>query len=135
MTRQSPDPRKRQEIPIYARRVEGTISAKDAKEEYVNLMRWRLSEDLGYQRTHPLELKNTQGGTIYHMIFATDNDAGDKIMGDIYNKTASQMPAMRREARDRKRGQATLDFGLGDGSDATTYHYVPPWEPPACGPT
>ena len=69
-------------------------------------MRWRLTDDLGYHRTHPLELKNTRGGTIYHMVFATDNDAGDKIMADLYRKTARQMPQMRQEARDRQRGQA-----------------------------
>jgi hypothetical protein len=71
------------------------LSAREAKEEYVNLMRWRLSEGLGYQRTHALELKNTRGGTVYHMVFATDNDAGDKIMADVYAKTASQMPHSR----------------------------------------
>ena len=116
---------------IYARRVDGKLSAKDAKEEYVNLMRWRLSEDLGYNRTHPLELKNTRGGTIYHMLFATDNDAGDKIMAEIYAKTAGQMPAMLQEARDRQRGQATLDLGVAFASESATYHYDPPWEPPS----
>ena len=55
-------------------------------------------------------------GPLYHMVFATDNDAGDKIMADIYAKRASQIPQMRQEARDRMRGQATLD--LGDTHDA-----------------
>ena len=55
-------------------------------------MRWRLTEDLGYRRTHALELMNTRGGTIYHMVFATDNDAGDKIMADIYAKAARRSP-------------------------------------------
>jgi three-Cys-motif partner protein len=116
---------------IYDLRVEDKLSAPGAKEEYVNLMRWRLSEELGYQRTHALELKNTRGGTLYHMVFATDNDAGDKIMADIYAKTASQMPQMRQEALDRKLGQATLDLGVTHEADDTTYHYEPPWKPPA----
>jgi three-Cys-motif partner protein len=116
---------------IYNRRVEDKLSARDAKEEYVNLMRWRLSEDLGYHRTHPLELKNTRGGTIYHMVFATDNDAGDKIMADIYTKTASQMRQMRQEARDRMHGQATLDLGATHDAEDATYHYEPPWQPSA----
>ncbi|MGZ6589275.1 MAG: three-Cys-motif partner protein TcmP [Solirubrobacteraceae bacterium] len=116
---------------IYERRVAGKLSPHDAKEEYVNLMRWRLSEDLGYDRTHPLELKNTRGGTIYHMVFATDNAAGDRIMGDIYNKAASQMTQMRQEARDRKRGQATLDLGVAFETGDATYEYEPPWDPPA----
>ncbi len=116
---------------IYDRRVEGKLSAHDAKEEYVNLMRWRLSEDLGYQRTHALELTNTRGGTLYHMVFATDNDAGDKIMADIYAKRAKQIPQMRQEARDRMRGQATLDLGATHDAEGATYHYEPPWTPPA----
>jgi three-Cys-motif partner protein len=114
---------------IYTRRVENKLSAQEAREEYVNLMRWRLTQDLGYERTHALELKNTNGGTIYHMVFATDNDAGDKIMADIYAKTARQMPQMRQEARDRKRGQTTLELGVEFDSGDAVYHYEPPWEP------
>jgi three-Cys-motif partner protein len=116
---------------IYDLRVEDELTAREAKEEYVNLMRWRLSEELGYQRTHALELKNTRGGTLYHMVFATDNDAGDKIMADIYAKTARQMPQMRQEARDRRLGQATLDLGATHEAEDATYHYEPPWQPPA----
>jgi three-Cys-motif partner protein len=113
---------------IYDARVDGTLSAAEAREEYVNLMRWRLTEDLGYAKTHAFELKNTQGGTIYHMVFATDNEAGDHIMSDLYAKTAKAIPAMQREARDRKRGQAALD--LGDVDVAASYEYAPPWKPP-----
>lgn len=116
---------------IYDQRTEGKLSPQDARDEYVNLMRWRLTEDLGYRRTHALELMNTGGGTIYHMVFATDNDAGDKIMADIYAKTARQIPEMRQEARDRKLGQATLDLGVTHEAGGATYHYEPPWQPPA----
>jgi three-Cys-motif partner protein len=116
---------------IYDQRTEGKLNPQDARDEYVNLMRWRLAEDLGYRRTHALELMNTGGGTIYHMVFATDNDAGDKIMADIYAKTARQIPEMRREARDRKLGQATLDLGVTHEAEGATYHYEPPWKPPA----
>ena len=38
---------------IYDQRVEGTLSADDAKEEYVNLMRWRLSETLAINAHTP----------------------------------------------------------------------------------
>jgi hypothetical protein len=48
----------------------------------------RLTNDLGYAKTHPFELKKTGGGTIYHMIFATDNAAGDRIIGDRVVETA-----------------------------------------------
>jgi len=77
---------------IYERRVNGTFSAGEAREEYVNLMRWRLTKDLGYAKTHAFELKNTRGGTVYHMVFATDNPAGDQIMSDLYAKAAATYP-------------------------------------------
>lgn len=113
---------------IYDRRVAGDLSAPEARAEYVNLLRWRLSDNLGYAKTHPFELKNTRGGTVYHMVFATDNEAGDQIMADLYAKTAKLAPAMRQEARDRGRGQDTLDLGDVD-FDAPGYEYEPPWEP------
>lgn len=113
---------------IYDRRVAGALSAAEAREEYVNLLRWRLSNSLGYAKTHPFELKNTQGGPVYHMVFATDNQAGDKIMADLYAKTAKLAPAMQQEARDRAKGQGSFD--LGDVEfNATSYEYESPWEP------
>lgn len=114
---------------IYEQRVKGEITAPEAREEYVNLMRWRLTEDLGYAKTHPFELKNMFNRTMYHMVFATDNNAGDKIMADLYTKTAAAAPGMQQEAKDRKRGQSSLD--LGDVEfEAETYEYEPPWKPP-----
>jgi len=115
--------------PIYERRRREELTAADAKEEYVNLMRWRLNHDLGYAKTHPFELRNTRGGTVYHMIFATDNAAGDRIMADLYSSAAKTIPAMRQEARDRQRHQATLP--LDDVEFVTaSYEYDPPWRPP-----
>ena len=69
-------------------------------------MRWRLTDDLGYAKTHPFELKNTRGGSVYHMIFATDNEAGERIMTDLYAKAAKLVPAMQQQARDRRRAKA-----------------------------
>jgi len=57
-------------------RVSGVLEPGVARGEYVNLMRWRLQHALGYKRTHPLEIFNQRGRSIYHMIFATDHDAG-----------------------------------------------------------
>jgi three-Cys-motif partner protein len=113
--------------PIYDLRVAGAISGADAREEYVNLMRWRLERDLGYRFTHPFELKNTRGATLYHMIFATDNDAGTRIMESIYNHAAQRVPAMQKEARDRARGQLSLDIDITASGEG--YRYEPPWEP------
>jgi hypothetical protein len=52
-----------------------------------------------------------------------------KIMADIYAKTASQMHQMRQEARDRMRGQGTLNLGATHDAEGATYHYEPPWKP------
>lgn len=119
--------------PIYERRRTGKLTAAEAKEEYVNLMRWRLVHDLGYAKTHPFELKNTTGGTVYHMIFATDNAAGDKIMADIYTAAAKTIPGMQREARDRQSGQIALAFDDPSFASAT-YEHAPPREPIAAAP-
>lgn len=114
---------------IYERRRHSELTATEAKEEYVNLMRWRLSHDLKYAKTHAFELKNTRGGRIYHMIFATDNAAGDRIMADLYGSVAKTIPAMRQEARDRQRHQTTLPLDDVEFTGAS-YEYEPPWQPP-----
>jgi three-Cys-motif partner protein len=43
--------------PIYQRRVREELTGAEAREEYVNLLRWRLEQDLGYRWTHPLEIR------------------------------------------------------------------------------
>jgi hypothetical protein len=67
-------------------------------------MRWRLESVLGYRWTHTFEVRNERGGPIYHMIFATDNEAGHRIMAHLYNRAASEFPKMRSEVIDRRRG-------------------------------
>lgn len=115
---------------IYDLRREHKIGGARAKDEYVNLMRWLLEHQLGYRYTHPFELKNTGGATLYHMIFATDNDAGTRIMTSIYNAAAKTVPQMQREARDRTKGQQTLAFDIEVHAPNLGYHYEAPWEPP-----
>ncbi len=115
---------------IYDRRLARTLEGGAARDEYVNLMRWQLERDLGYRWTHPIELRNTTGAILYHMIFATDNEAGTRIMEHIYGQAAAQIPEMRKEAADRRSGQGVLDLGGSFGQDAG-YVYEPPWEPPS----
>ena len=92
-------------------------------------MRWRLERILGYRWTHPLEMKDTRGVPLYHMIFATDNEAGTEIMEHLYSAAASEIPAMQKEAADRSMGQLALDLGF-DALPSGGYRYEPPWEPP-----
>lgn len=96
---------------IYRARVDGRLTPGEAREEYVNLMRWRLENVLGYQWTHPLEIFNEGGSSIYHMVFATDHPAGNKIMTDLYRKAASEFPAMREAARRRRTRLALEEEG------------------------
>jgi three-Cys-motif partner protein len=115
--------------PIYDLRLAETISAAEAREEYVNLMRWRVEQVLGYRFAHPFELKNTKGNTVYHMIFATDSDAGTRIMSTIYANAANRLPDMLQEAQNRASGQQILDLGIEAMAPEIGYRYEPPWEP------
>jgi three-Cys-motif partner protein len=123
---------------IYEARVAGHLSAGEAREEYVNLMRWRLQHVLGYRRTHPLEVFNEQGSSMYHMIFATDSPAGDRIMTDLYSKAANEFPAMRRQALDVRARLLEDAYGVQRLFEVPAesaigkerlYEHISPWEP------
>lgn len=100
--------------PIARAREEGTLTPEVARREYTNLLRWRIEKDLGYRYTHSFEVRNTSGAQLYDLVFATDNDAGNRIMGDVYATAAQRFEQMRAEAYERRRvtrsGQDTL-FG------------------------
>ncbi|MGD9795670.1 MAG: hypothetical protein AB7V43_19560, partial [Acidimicrobiia bacterium] len=51
----------------------------------------------------PLEIFNEGGASIYHMVFATDSDAGNRIMTNLYNAAADEFPEMREQARRRRK--------------------------------
>ena len=63
------------------------------------------------------------------MIFATDSDAGTRIMEAIYAKAAKRLPDMLQEARGRLSGQQTLDLVVESVGADLGYRYEPPWEP------
>jgi three-Cys-motif partner protein len=114
--------------PIHELRRAGKFTPEEARNEFVNLMRWRLERALGYKWTHPLLLKTERGAPVYHMIFATDNEAGNRIMSSIYTNAATTIPGMAREAREHRLG-AQLSFGVQDDSPVA-YKYEPPSAPP-----
>lgn len=114
--------------PIYEARRSSEIDGSTARDRYVNLMRWRLERDLGYEWTHPLEIKNLRGNPIYHMILATDNQAGTKIMGDLYTDAAKRIPKMREEALAQQREfQQERLFEMD--IEVEPYRYEEPWDP------
>ncbi len=96
------------------------IDVPTAREEYLNLMRWRLGQDLGYRWTHQLEIRNIGGVPLYQVVFATNSEPDHKIMMRLYDRTASEFPAMAQSARLRRdqmrreeQGQFDLFSSLG----------------------
>lgn len=111
---------------IYDARLSKHLTPGDAREEYLNLMRWRLENELGYEWTHPFEVKSLRGHPLYHLVFATDSPAGNRIMSDLYGRAAAEFPDMRQEAIDRIDGVQRL-FQVE--SDPIEYRYEPPHPP------
>jgi three-Cys-motif partner protein len=128
---------------IHTARVDGDLAPFEARDEYVNLMRWRLERVLGYSYTHPFQIVNVSGRPLYHMVFATDHSAGTKIMSDIYKKMAGELPAMRRGVQQLRRGKGQEETGLLQLFEpdvmaslvveapvpSDPYEHEPPWQP------
>jgi len=94
------------------------IKAEGYRQEMVNLMRFQLETVLGYHYTHRIPMTmSTNKMTIFDMVFATDHDAGDKIMRHLYNKAAQREPEMMRQAqvaKAEKDAEAAGMIGLFD---------------------
>lgn len=103
------------------------ITPERAREEYVNLMRWRLQHELEYKTTFLLQIENTRGVPIYHMIFATDHSVGGDIMTYLYGTAAKKLPALKQEAIDESHGLQHFDPSKYDA--ARRYEYEEPWDP------
>jgi len=100
---------------IQSARDRGLISPDQYRDEMVNLLRWLLEHQLGYQLTARVPMRMPSGMPIYDMLFATDHAVGDKIMTHLYRRAAEREPKMRQEAkaqswreRDEKTGTMTL---------------------------
>jgi len=96
-------------VPIAEARRTGLLSGAQARQQWVNLMRWRLEKHLGYKKSYPFTMKNTDGHDLFDMIFVTDHDAGDRIMRSLYDKAAAQQPAMRQHALALRRDKRLSD--------------------------
>lgn len=130
-------------IAIHQLRRSGAITPEEMRAEFVNLLRWRLEQDLGYKTTHALQIVNTAGHPVYTMVFATDSTPGDRIMGHVYGSVVTQtiptMQARAQAARQRRRAEEHGVMPL-PGLDeiepvprhrGAGYDHLPPWEPPA----
>lgn len=130
-------------VAIHQLRRAGEITPDEMRAEFVNLLRWRLETDVGYRSSHALQIVNTAGHPVYTMVFATDSEPGDRIMGHVYGSAATTtIPAMQaraQAARQRRREEAEGVMHLPGLGDVTTpaprttgrYEHVPPWEPPS----
>lgn len=110
---------------VLAAKLDGQITATEAREEYVNLMRWRLEKVLGYGWTHSLLVNNESNRPIYYMVFATDSDPGKKIMRDLYEKAAVTFPKMIEQnralrARMERESQGVVDLFSSAGIEVPT---------------
>jgi three-Cys-motif partner protein len=102
---------------LQARRDEA-VSGKDFKAELVNLMRWRLENDLGYQVTIPLEFYNEYRGGLYTVIFATDHPVGARIISHIFKTSTGALERMvkLRKARNVLERETATSGALGQDS-------------------
>ena len=132
----------REWIAIHQLRRADELSPDEMRAEFVNLLRWRLEQTLGYSTTHALQLVNTAGHPIYTMVLATDSGAGDRIMGHVYGSTATTtIPTMQARAQAARHRREEDSFGVlrlpgldeFESPPVTTggsYDHEPPWEPP-----
>lgn len=114
----------------------GDLTPQAFRDELLNWMRWQLETELGYKWTHVFEIFNTRGQAIYAMVFATDNEAGNKIMSSVYGLAAQAFPHMLAEAvqlRDEALGngqQLSWDFGDRGAFDPKKLYVHTPPRPP-----
>lgn len=103
------------------------IGASEFRAEMVNLLRWQFEKQLGYAHTIRIPMKMTNGTDLYDMVFATDHEAGLKIMSYLYRKAAEREPKMKEEALQAQSGQATL-FDVTP-ADVPEWKSEPSWDP------
>ncbi|BCJ53027.1 hypothetical protein Asp14428_45020 [Actinoplanes sp. NBRC 14428] len=99
-------------VPIAQDTRSGDLSPADARDEWVNLFRWRLEHDLGYRHTYGFTMRNTGGQEIYDMVFATDHQAGDRIMRHLYGKAIAEHEDMRQHALVLRRDERARSKGV-----------------------
>lgn len=91
-----------------ARISQKSIEPSEFRREMVNLLRWQFETQLGYRYTIRIPMTMKNNTDLYDMVFATDHDAGLKIMSHLYKKAAEREPKMKQEAIDASSPQAAL---------------------------
>jgi three-Cys-motif partner protein len=70
---------------VYARRSADELTPEQARGEYVRLYAEGLTS-LGYRTVLDRQITKSNGSPMYFLIFATDNDAGEKIMDWVFDR-------------------------------------------------
>jgi three-Cys-motif partner protein len=70
---------------IYERRLAGRLTADEARGEYVRLYGEGL-KNLGYDIVLDRQITKANGNPMYFLIFATDHDAGERIMDHCFDQ-------------------------------------------------
>lgn len=115
------------------------ITAKQYRQEMVNLLRYRLATELGYKHTHRIPMQMPNKTEIYDMVFATDHPVGDKVMKHLYNSAAQREPGMMEQAvllaKNKKiadsgqDGLFSLELPAVEVSGETLWRPEPHWDP------
>lgn len=117
------------------------ITAPEYRSEMVNLMRIKLKYELGYKYSQRIPMQMHNKVTIFDMVFASDHDAGDRIMRHLYNRAACNEPEMMRQAKTAKQqreSEARGEMFLFDATELsvddrrvgeTLWQPTPTWDP------
>lgn len=97
--------------PIYADQRAGVIKGEDSWSHYVNLYRYRL-EQIGYSYTSAIEVRNTRGVVVYHMVFATGHVAGQNIMDAVMDRARAVLPQLLEQERQHVRSAGNMTESL-----------------------
>ena len=74
----------------------GDIEEKKANEAVAAAYRRRLKEAAGFEYvSEPLPMQNSKGATVYYLYFASNNEAGGRIAGDVFKKWRKTMGGSR----------------------------------------
>lgn len=98
---------------IYKAQRDGLIGGEDSWIRYVELYRLKL-QSLGYGYTAAVEVRNTSQVVLYHMIFATGNATGERIMKTVFTKARQILPQMVAAERDARRSSGARLFEESD---------------------
>lgn len=90
---------------IFERRSADEITAEEARSEYVRLYAQGFTT-LGYRTVLDRQITKSNGSPMYFLIFATDNEAGERIMDSVFDGVRLRV--------NEELGQATL-FDMESG--------------------